>query len=98
MTLMLLVSRHVDRQKRELLQYLLDNDACDAERAIDLAYIDVKPSILRSMISRKIVTRAASGRYFVDRSRIGDAYGASNRFILYAMGAFILVFLVIMLW
>ena len=90
MTLMWLVSRHVDRQKRELLQYL--------PGAIDLAYIDVKPSILRSMISRKIVTRTAAGRYYVDRSRVHQAYGASNSFILYAMGAFILVFLLIMLW
>lgn len=98
MSMMWLVSRHVDRQKRELLQYLLDNDACDAARAVDLSYIDVGPSILRSMISRKIVTRTAAGGYFVDRSRVHEAYGASNSFILYAMGAFILVFLLIMLW
>jgi hypothetical protein len=98
MILMWLVSRHVDRQKRELLQYLSYNDACDADRAIDLSYIDVKPSIVKSMISRRIVTRTAAGRYFVDRSRVHQAYGASNSFILYAMGAFILVFLIIMLW
>lgn len=98
MTVLWLVARHVDRQKRELLQYLSDNDACDAEHAIDLSDIDVKPSILRSMISRKIVNRTASGSYFLDRSRVHAAYGASNSFILYAMGAFILVFLGIMLW
>jgi len=98
MSLMWLVSRHVDRQKRELLQYLLDNDAVDAEHAIDLSDIAVKPSILRSMTSRNIVKRAASGSYFVDRSRVHDAYGASNGFILYAIGAFLLAFVVIMLW
>ena len=98
MTVLWLVARHVDRQKRELLQYLSDNDACDAEHAIDLSDIDVKPSILRSMISRKIVNRTPSGSYFLDRSRVHAAYGASNSFILYAMGAFILVFLAIMLW
>lgn len=95
---MWLVSRHVDRQKRELLQYFLDNGACDAQHAIDLVGVDVKPSILRSMMSRNIVKQAASGRYFLDPSRVHEAYGASNSFILYAMGAFILVFLAIMLW
>ena len=83
---------------RELLQYFLDNGAYDAETAINLAGVDVRPSILASMLSRNIVKRTASGEYFVDRSRTHEAYGASNRFILYAMGAFILVFLVIMLW
>lgn len=98
MSVLWLVSRYVDRQKRELLQYLSDNDACDAATAIDLSDVDVKPSILRSMVSRNIVKRTASGRYFLDRSRVHQAYGASNSFILYAMGAFLLVFLVIMLW
>lgn len=98
MSVLWLVSRYVDRQKRELLQYLSDNGACDAEHAIDLSGVGVKPSILRSMISRNIVKRAASGRYFLDPSRVHEAYGASNSFILYAMGAFILVFLAIMLW
>lgn len=98
MSVLWLVSRYVDQQKRELLQYLADNDACDAAHAIDLSDIDVKPSILKSMISRNIVKRTASGRYFLDRSRVHEAYGASNSFILYAMGAFILVFLVIMFW
>lgn len=98
MTLMWLVSRHVDRQKRELLQYLSDNGACDARHAIDLSGVDVKPAILRSMLSRKVVKRTESGRYFLDPSRIDEAYGASNGFILYAMGAFLLVFFVIMLW
>ena len=98
MTLMWLVSRHVDRQKRELLQYLLDNDAVDAEHAIDLSDIAVKPSILRSMTSRKIVKQAAPGRYFLDRSRVHEASGASNSFILYAIGAFLVVLVVIMLW
>ena len=98
MSLMWLVSRHVDRQKRELLQYLLDNGATEPQYAIDLSGTDVKPSILRSMISRKIVKQTASGRYYVDPSRTHEAYGASNSFILYAMGAFLLVFLVIALW
>lgn len=98
MSVLWLVAGHVDRQKREMLQYLSDNGACDAESAIDLSGVDVKASILRSLISRNIVKRTASGRYFVDPSRVDEAYGASNSFILYAMGAFVLVFLVIMLW
>ena len=98
MSLMWFVSGYVDRQKQELLQYLLDNGACDAAHAIYLSGVDVKPSILRSMLSRSIVKQTASGKYFVDQSRVHEAPGASNRFILYAMGAFILVFLVIMLW
>ena len=98
MSLMGLVSRHVDRQKRELLQYLWDSGACDAEHAIDLSDVAVKPSILRSMIARNIVKRTASGRYFLDPSRVHEAYGASNSFIFYAMAGFILLFLVIMLW
>jgi len=98
MSLMWLVARHVDRQKRELLQYLSDNGACDAEHAIDLSDVDVKPSILRAMISRNIVKRTASGKYFLVESRVHEAYGASNSFILYAMGAFILVLLVIIFW
>src|SRR5689334_2836263 len=92
MLLMSLVAGHVDRQKRELLQYLSDNGAHDARNAIDLAGIDVKPSILESMISRNIVKRTSSGRYFVDLSRVHEAAGASNAFILYAMGVFLLVF------
>lgn len=98
MSVLWLVSRYVDRQKRELLQYLLDNGACDADHAIDLSSVGVKPSILRAMIARNIVRRTASGRYFLDPSRVHEAYGASNSFILYAMGAFLLAFLVIMLW
>ena len=93
-----LVSRHVDRQKMELLQYLADNGACDAEHAIGIEDVDVKPSILRSMVSRKVVRRAPSGGYFLDPSRVDQAFGASNRFILYAMGAFVLAFFAIMLW
>ena len=95
MSLMWLVARHVDGQKRELLQYLSDNGAHDAAHAIDLSDVDVNPSILRAMVSRNIVKRTASGKYFLDPSRVGEAYGASNSFILYAMGAFILVLLVI---
>ena len=98
MTVLWLVSRYVDEQKRELLQYLHDNGACDAEHAVDLSDIGVKPSILRAMLSRNVVKRTASGRYFLDQSRMHEAYGASNGFILYAMGAFILAFLAIMLW
>ena len=98
MSVLWLVAGYVDRQKRELLQYLSDNGASDAEHAIYLSGVDVKPSILRSMISRNIVTRTASGKYFLDPSRVDEAYGASNSFILYAMGAFILVFLIIMVW
>jgi hypothetical protein len=97
-SLMWLVSRYVDRQKQELLQYLSDSGACDVDHAIDLSGVDVKPSILRAMISRNIVKRTPSGRYFLDPSRVHEASGASNSFILYAMGAFILVFLVIMVW
>ena len=93
-----LVATHVDRQKQELLQYLWDSGACDAEHAIDLSGVGVKPSILRAMTSRNIVKRTASGRYFLDPSRVHEAFGASNRFILYAMGAFVVAFLVIMLW
>ncbi|HEV7992911.1 MAG TPA: hypothetical protein VGP25_13860 [Gemmatimonadaceae bacterium] len=98
MSVLWLVSRYVDQQKRELLRYLWDRGACDAEHAIDLSGIDVKPSILAAMISRSIVKRTASGRYFLDPSRVHEAYGASNSFILYAMGAFLLVFLIIMIW
>ena len=97
MTLMWLVSRHVDGQKRELLEYLRDRGACDAAHAIDLAGVGVKPSILRSMLSRNVVKQTASGRYFVDLSRVHEAYGASNRFILYALGATVLAILLIML-
>jgi len=50
------------------------------------------------MISRNIVKRTPAGRYHVDQSRVHEAFGASNSFILYAMGAFILVLLLIMLW
>jgi len=98
MSVLWLVSRYVDSQKRELLQHLWDRGACDADHAIDLSGVGVKPSILRAMISRNVVKRTASGRYFLDPSRVHEAYGASNSFILYAMGAFILVFLVIMFW
>ena len=98
MSVLLLLARYVDRQKRELLQHLLESGACDAEHAIYLSGVDVKPSILRSMMSRNVVKRTASGRYFLDPSRVHEAYGASNGFILYAMGAFILAFLVIMFW
>ena len=98
MSALWLVSRYVDQQKRELLQYLSDSGACDAEHAIDLSGVDVKPSILRSMISRNIVKRTASGMYFLDPSRVNEAYGASNSFILYAMGGFILAVLVIIFW
>ena len=69
-----------------------------AEHAIDLSGVAVKASILRAMIARNIVKRTPSGRYFLDQSRVHEAYGASNSFILYAMGAFILLFLVIMFW
>lgn len=98
MSALWLVSRYVDRQKGELLQYLLDSGACDAEHAVYLSGVGVKPSILRAMISRDIVKQTASGRYFLDQSRVHEAFGASNRFILYAMGAFLLAFLAIMLW
>ena len=93
-----LVARHVDRQKRELLQQLLDNGACDPAHAITLAGMGVSTSILRSMVSRRIVIRTADDRYYLDASRMHEAFGASNRFILYAMGAFILIFLAIALW
>jgi len=98
MILMSMVARHVDRQKRALMQYLLDNDAIDAARAVDIADAGATPSIVKSLISRKIVRQAAPGRYYLDPSRVSEAYGASNSFILYAMGAMIAAFLVIMLW
>ena len=98
MSVLWLVSRYVDRQKRELLQYLADSGACDAAHAIDLSNVAVKPSILRAMIGRNIVKRTPSGRYFLDPSRVHEAYGASNSFIFYAMAAFIILFLIIMLW
>ena len=98
MSLMWLVARHVDGQKRELIEYLRGRGACDAAHAIDLAGVGFRPSILRSLVSRNVVKQTTSGRYFLDPSRVHEAYGASNRFILYAMAAFILVFLVIMLW
>jgi hypothetical protein len=97
MSLLWLVSRHVNEQKRELLQYLLDHGACDAEHAIGLSGVDVKTSILRSMVSRNVVKQTASGRYFLDASRVQEAYGASNRFILGAFAAFILAFALILL-
>jgi hypothetical protein len=43
------------------------------------------------------VKRTNSGLYFVDPSRVHEAGGASNRFILYAMGAFLLAIAVIIL-
>ena len=98
MSLMWLVSRHVDRQKRELLQYLLDNDAVDAEHAIDLSDIAVKPSYpeVDDLAEHR---EASSIRQLLRRSiTVHDAYGASNGFILYAIGAFLLAFVVIMLW
>ena len=97
-SVLFLVARYVDRQKRELLEYLWESGACDAEHAVYLSGVDVRPSILRSMISRNVVKRTETGRYYLDPSRVHEAYGASNGFILYAMGAFLLAFLVIMLW
>ena len=98
MSVLWLVSQHVNRQKRELLQYFLDNGATEPQYAIDLSGFDVKSSILRSLVSRNIVKQTASGTYFVDPSRAHEAYGASNSFILYAMGAFLLAILFIILW
>ena len=98
MNVLWLVSQYDNQRKRELMQYLADNGACDAEHAIGLGGLDVSPSVLASLVSRSVVKRAASGRYFLDPSRVHEAYGASNRFILYAMGAFILAFFVIMWW
>lgn len=98
MSLLWMVSRHVNQQKRELMEYLLHRGACDAEHAIGLSGTGVKPSILRSLVSRKIVCQTETGRYFLDPSRVHEAYGASNHFILCAMGAFMLAFLAIMLW
>lgn len=98
MSALWLVGRFVDGQKRELLEHLWAHGACDAEHAIGLGGFGVRPSILRSLMSRKIVMQAPSGRYFVDPSRMHEAYGASNRFILGAMGAFLVVFFIIMLW
>ena len=98
MPLMWLVARHVDGQKRELIEYLRDQYACDPEHAIDLAGVGVKPSILRSLVSRKVVRQNESGRYYLDPAREHEAFGASNRFILFALGASIVGMLIIMLW
>ena len=87
-----LVTRHVDRQKNELLHYLWASDALSPERAIDLSTFPVKRSILQEMMSRRIVLRASSGRYYLDPSRIDRANGASGKFLLYAMG-FMLLFI-----
>ncbi|HET7457361.1 MAG TPA: hypothetical protein VFJ74_06880 [Gemmatimonadaceae bacterium] len=92
------MSQYDNGRKRELLQYLWDRGACDAAHAIDLSGADVAPSVLKSMVSRNVVRRTASGRYFLDASRVNEAYGASNKFILYALGATIVAMLVIMLW
>lgn len=98
MSVLWLVGRHVDRQKRELIDYLWERGACAPEHAIALTRVDVRPSILRSMTARQVVRQAPSGRYYLDPSRVHDAYGASNRFILSAMGAFLLVFFLIIWW
>lgn len=95
---MWVVARHVDRQKRQLHQYVCDNGACDTKHALDLSGVDVEPSILRSMLSRNVVRQTASGRYFLDPSRVNDAFGASHRFVLYALGATLLgIFLIVVL-
>jgi hypothetical protein len=97
MPFMWLVARHVDRQKRELIEFLRDLHACDPEHAVDLAGAGVKPSILRSLLSRKVVRQTPAGKFYLDPAREHEAYGASNRFILYALGATILGILAIML-
>lgn len=97
MILSMLVGRYVDQQKRELLEYLWERGACDTAHAIDLSGIDVKPSILRALTSRNVVKRTASGKYFLDPSRVHEAWGASNRFILCAIGVSIVAIIVIML-
>lgn len=98
MNVLWLVARHVDGQKRELIQFLRDHGACDAEHAIGLSGPDVNPSILRSMVSRKVVNQTASGLYYLDPSRVHEAYGASNRFILGALAATLVGFFLIMIW
>ena len=97
MPFMWLVARHVDGQKRELIEYLRGRYACDAEHAITLAGVGVKPSILRSLLSRNVVRQTASGMYYLDPAREHEAFGASNRFILYALGATLVAIVVIML-
>jgi hypothetical protein len=92
-----LVTRYVDRQKDELLSHLWANNALAPSRAIDLSAFPVKRSILQEMINRKIVLRASSGRYYLDPSRMDRAYGASGKFVLYAIGVMVLFILVIAL-
>jgi hypothetical protein len=98
MSLLWLVSQYDNSRKRELLQYLWDRGAFDGAHAIDLSSAGVSSSVLKSMLSRNVVKRTASGKYFLDASRVHEAYGASNRFILYALGATLVGMLVIMLW
>ena len=93
-----LVARNVDGQKRELLQFLWDHGACDAEHAIGLSGADLNPSILRSLVSRNVVKQTATGLYYFDPSRVNEAYGASNRFILCALAATLIGLFVIMIW
>lgn len=92
-----LVSRYVDRQKDELMHHLLARNAVAPERAIDLSAFPIKRAILQEMINRKIVLRAPSGKFYLDPYRMNRAYGASGKFILYAIGVMVLFILVIAL-
>lgn len=98
MNIFWLVTRHVDRQKDALLAYMLDCRAYDASSAVDLARYPVKPSILKEMMNRRIALRTPGGRYYVDIARLDDRHGASNRFILLAIGLTALAILLIALY
>lgn len=92
-----LVTRYVDRQKDELMSHLWANNAIAPQRAIDLSTFPVKRSILQELINRKIILRAPSGKFYLDPSRMDRAYGASGKFVLYAMGFMLLFILAIAL-
>lgn len=80
------VTRHVDAQKAELINYLIDVNALDARSAVDLTGMKLSQSVLREMMNRKIVVKTSGGKFFVDATRVNQAVGASNSFILWAMG------------
>lgn len=92
-----LVGQYDNRRKRALMEYLWERGALDAAHAIALSGTGTSPSVLKSLVSRKVVIRTPADRYYLDESRVNDAWGASNKFILYALGATVVAILVIML-
>lgn len=87
------VARHVDSQKADLINYLLGVEAVHPGRAVDLEGMAISKSVLKEMMNRKIVMKTSSGKYYVDPSKIHEAHGASDKFILYALG-FMIAFIV----